>query len=265
LLEANNQVLQLLNTYPKLAEYLSRGEDGQLVISDEGFEKVLADQEKGIKAANASLIMNQVRQTNLSAGGEKENLTEEYEKLLINAGIPLETIINSFKKNPAIFSSKELTEEEFSKLSQEEQNKVLDSYGYTNRPDLFFKDNDTIKVFNEDLLKLANGSSQTAMHLATLEGALTSYTSAVLAAESTNLAMTEGLLTTAASQETLNYEYSDAIISSFAQPMSEEEYSTYIDDYVYDEIYNTESSGSEDAKRKELMESRDLDVVGNEN
>ena len=41
LVENNQQVLELLNTYPQLAEYISRGKFGELTISDTGWETML--------------------------------------------------------------------------------------------------------------------------------------------------------------------------------------------------------------------------------
>jgi hypothetical protein len=39
--EVNQQVLELIQTYPELAKYLDRGDDGQLVITDEGWDSLL--------------------------------------------------------------------------------------------------------------------------------------------------------------------------------------------------------------------------------
>jgi hypothetical protein len=40
LIEINNTILELLNTYPQLAQYLTRGEYGQLAIKDEGWDLI---------------------------------------------------------------------------------------------------------------------------------------------------------------------------------------------------------------------------------
>ena len=50
LIAVNQQVLSLISTYPGLAAYLERGEDGQLAISDEGFDALIEDQEDRIVA-----------------------------------------------------------------------------------------------------------------------------------------------------------------------------------------------------------------------
>jgi hypothetical protein len=41
LAESNAQVLELLSTYPILVQHLTRGEHGELEITDEGWDKVI--------------------------------------------------------------------------------------------------------------------------------------------------------------------------------------------------------------------------------
>ena len=57
LIEANSKVLNLLDTYPELANYVSRGDMGQLVISQEGFDVVTANKQRAIGNAQAANAM----------------------------------------------------------------------------------------------------------------------------------------------------------------------------------------------------------------
>ena len=57
LIEANSKVLTLLDTYPELAKYVSRGDMGQLVISQEGFDAVAASKQRAIGNAQAANAM----------------------------------------------------------------------------------------------------------------------------------------------------------------------------------------------------------------
>ena len=59
LAEANQQVLQLLETYPQLARFIERGEDGQLIITPQGWENI------------TELISNQVLNTNRMYSGDQ--------------------------------------------------------------------------------------------------------------------------------------------------------------------------------------------------
>lgn len=55
LVEINNQVLELINTYPQLRKYLGTGEFGELTISDEGWGEVINQQQKAISNAQAGV------------------------------------------------------------------------------------------------------------------------------------------------------------------------------------------------------------------
>lgn len=55
--EVNNQALDLLDTYPILAEYLTRNENGMLEISEEGLDKVVDEQRKLLEGTQAAVIL----------------------------------------------------------------------------------------------------------------------------------------------------------------------------------------------------------------
>jgi TP901 family phage tail tape measure protein len=66
LIEVNNQVLETLEKFPQLAQFLSQGENGELTISPEGWDSVLEEQQKKL---NTSLL------TNTISSNQKEALT----------------------------------------------------------------------------------------------------------------------------------------------------------------------------------------------
>jgi hypothetical protein len=43
-------VLELVKTYPELAQYMGRGEQGELTIADEGWDALLEKQQKAVVA-----------------------------------------------------------------------------------------------------------------------------------------------------------------------------------------------------------------------
>ncbi len=57
LVEVNQQVLSLINKYPELAQYIERGSQGQMTISEQGWNKVLEEQIK----------LNSIQQTALES------------------------------------------------------------------------------------------------------------------------------------------------------------------------------------------------------
>ena len=80
LLEANEQVLNLLDKYPELAQYVTTGEHGQLTINEEGYQTIIDNQMRELaqnQAAQAADIRAQsiaenaklVHDTNITAQG----------------------------------------------------------------------------------------------------------------------------------------------------------------------------------------------------
>ena len=66
LLEANQQVLELLSTYPALAQYIQTGENGRLTFSEdseEGWKEVIAQQATVARNTQASAICAYQRTT----------------------------------------------------------------------------------------------------------------------------------------------------------------------------------------------------------
>ena len=51
LVEVNTQVLEILGKYPKLAQYLSQGENGELSISGEGWDTLIKEQQQKLTSA----------------------------------------------------------------------------------------------------------------------------------------------------------------------------------------------------------------------
>ena len=72
LIEANQQVLDLIEKYPYLRQYLEIGEKGQLSIKDEGFENLLQKQ-------NERELNNQLQQLSNRQKIEEINLTTQVE------------------------------------------------------------------------------------------------------------------------------------------------------------------------------------------
>ena len=74
LYDVNQKVLELIQTYPILSGFLERGEGGQLIISDAGFEELLNLQMQVIQNAQALTAVNQVNQKMLEIESSKSAL-----------------------------------------------------------------------------------------------------------------------------------------------------------------------------------------------
>lgn len=76
LLEVNQQVLEMLETYPELAKYIERGEYGQLTITEEGRQKQMEAAEQGILNSSA-LSVNAEIQTSLAQNAVSKEDSEK--------------------------------------------------------------------------------------------------------------------------------------------------------------------------------------------
>ena len=62
LVENNQKVLELLNTYPQLANYVDKGMNGELIITEEGWDNAMAEQQKAYTTSlNAQTAVAQQR------------------------------------------------------------------------------------------------------------------------------------------------------------------------------------------------------------
>jgi hypothetical protein len=65
LYESNEEVLNLINKFPKLAEFLERDSTGRLTIKDEGWDALMDQQNKTIANTTASVSQNRVQEGRL--------------------------------------------------------------------------------------------------------------------------------------------------------------------------------------------------------
>lgn len=82
--ESNAQVLELITTYPELVKHMTRGEDGQLVIKDEGWDALVKAQEKSVMNAQAVLMNKQLNEIELKEEKIKKDRRTSLEKNVTN-------------------------------------------------------------------------------------------------------------------------------------------------------------------------------------
>ena len=77
LIEVNDKVLEIINKYPQLAQYMSEDANGKLSISSEGWDEVLAEQKKKLNAATlANTISTQQKNQLDTTKKVKEEIKE---------------------------------------------------------------------------------------------------------------------------------------------------------------------------------------------
>lgn len=72
---SNEQVLELLETYPELAQYITKGESGELQISDAGWDQMIADQKKAANNAQGMVMQAQLEVKEVEMTAVKEDYT----------------------------------------------------------------------------------------------------------------------------------------------------------------------------------------------
>ena len=254
LMETNQQVLELLNTYPQLAQYIGRGEDGQLTIDDEGWDKVIEDQQRAVNNANAALISSQMQETRLQQQQAERNIQKEYKATSGYIATTYEGGYTTYTTQAG--SGVEVNRGGGSDADIVFEGDVLDAMleAYRENPDELFKPTgkeDNLGTDNYDerfsasLNAIAANSDKTAEELYNTAEALAAYDAALTQNEATLQGQAESLLSTQASQETLDYEYGEDVISTFAKQMTTEDYAER-EKELKDEVYKSDSSSERD-------------------
>lgn len=256
LIEANAQVLELLSTYPELAKFISRGENGQLTISDEGFDSLIEKQQASMQRAQAAVVASQMNETRIQQKIDEREIVEKF------------TIITDNELSKGYY-----TPEEYGKLS---------SAGYLERTGtdegIFYDQELMDKLSNilesgdlsdeafqpliEEYALTGETADETAARLRDLCSALNEYDAALLANQTQLQAQAETLLMAGADQEILDSEYNSSVVSGFAKRMTTQDYANR-EQEISDQYYQT-STTADDEARKTLMEDRGLTVSGDE-
>lgn len=79
-LEANNQnVMDLMEKYPELAQYVSTNTDGVMQISEEGLDKIQENSEETVAKANAAVISQKMRTADAKAHWKRTEIIEDFQ------------------------------------------------------------------------------------------------------------------------------------------------------------------------------------------
>ena len=103
LIEANNQVLQLLETYPQLAQYVTTDEDGLMQISQDGLDMIQEENTRKLEAAQVQYSTAQAYEAN----AKKDQLVSDTAVSTNINSSALEKIMNYGAENGASFMQNE--------------------------------------------------------------------------------------------------------------------------------------------------------------
>lgn len=173
LIAVNQQVLELIKTYPELAKYIQRGIYGQLTINQEGWDNFINNQQEAALNAQGLVIASQIRENKL----RKEALTN--------------TLNNTFKYWATVDPDTGISEEIVDFEAKDKITKAINE-GLTN----FSKDSQFIQ-------DLAATSQLTAEQLSKAAYAMMEYNAAVEENEIQMRKSAEAFLTTTLDSETI--------------------------------------------------------------
>lgn len=287
LIDANAQVLNLLATYPKLAQYVSRGEDGQLVISGDGWDSIIKEQEAAVKRTQSAVMSSQVSESRL----KKQRLDKNYKEKFKNnkktnamnfatgaagaagaaAGAAAGPLIAAGLSYLAATTTRDIYQEDaISKGKGVVKGSGSDSD--------FIYDADIIDKINAGLSNigkgkefsnleefyesLADSTGKTREELQELVAATNDYNAALLENEVQLQAQAEAALQTGASEEFLNSQYSDSVTQNFAKQMSTTDYSEQ--EKAASKAIYTNGKGEDDARKKYMEDELNINSSGDE-
>lgn len=260
LIEANAQVLELLSTYPELAKFISRGEDGQLTISDEGFDSLIEKQQASMQRAQAAAVASQMNETRIQQKIDERNVKEQF-----NAGVYYDSDSGMYhdkygKSYSTLPDDYQVQQGSGSDLSFYYDQELMDKL--SNILESGDLSDEAFQPLIEEYALTGETADEAAARLRDLCAALNEYDAALLANQTQLQAQAETLLMAGADQEILDSEYNSSVVSGFAKRMTTQDYANR-EQEISDQYYQT-STTADDEARKTLMEDRRLTVSGDE-
>ena len=138
LMEANEKALELLNTYDFLSQYMSRNNEGLIVISQEGLDEILDAQFKKVEQAQYTYMTSKLKASELKEKSDRLDFSRAQD-------LPLELTNNLLDEITAFFEDTDINSlipddlfkmEAFKNASEEQQNAILkniDAYSQMGR------------------------------------------------------------------------------------------------------------------------------------
>ena len=248
LIEANAQVLELLSTYPKLIDFIRRGEDGQLIILDEGFDLLIEKQQASMQRAQAAAIAHQMNENRIQQKIDERNLREQF-----NAGVVSNNKYGSYgytdKKGRHYLTLPD--DYQLQKASGSDSAFYYDQ-GLMDKLSNILENGDlsedAFRPLIDEYALIGETTEETVARLRDLCAVLNEYNTAL----SNQTQLAETLLMAGADQEILDSEYNSNVVSGFAKRMTTQDYVDK-EQELSDKYYQTSTTADEKA-RKDYME-----------
>lgn len=252
LIEANAQVLELLSTYPELVEFIRRGEDGQLIILDKGFDSLIEKQQASMQRAQAAVIAHQMDENRIQQKIDERNIRKQFD-----AGVVSNNKNGSYgytdKKGRRYLTLPD--DYQVQKGSGSDSAFYYDQGLMDKLSNMLESEDLSDEAFGELAKKYAligETTEETVARLKDLCVVLNEYNEALLANQTQLQAQAETLLMAGADQEILDSEYNSNVVSGFAKRMTTQDYADK-EQELSDKYYQTSTTADEKA-RKDYME-----------
>lgn len=208
LVEANSQVTQLIDKTPGLAEYLEVGSQGQLSISNEGWSYLEDYSKKGVRNSQYALLSHELKRADLTERKELRDFAKE--NLNWREGNADKTwgsgLVSAYTPGGE---------------------KYYDIFGGENFAKIFAG---TREAPTEEMKSAAKRLGMTVDEVYDNQVQFAKLNSDLIGYHSTQLGLAKSLLSSSASEEALNYKYSDQLFSGLAEHMTDFEYTNNIND-----------------------------------
>lgn len=201
--ESNQEVLKLLETYPELSKYIARGSDGQLVITDEGWDAILNLQKQAVKNSQNTVMQKQFNELELKI----ESLAPKNYKTA--------TTVYTYTRE-----KKDGTEEEvIGTHATNHENEVMSAELRRKIEDLYVSglDSETIKT---ELNKINNEYNITADQLKEINEEFSKNADELKVIREESEAIARANLTATASNRILDSDYGSAVIDAFSNSVN---------------------------------------------
>ena len=217
LIAANQQVLDLITTYPMLARYMTQ-EGSQLKISNEGWDELIKTQQDALNRARSAILASQMGESRLRQDMATRELQQTYASrdAYLVQGQPegMGSYWTNVDENDVY--SQDSRGREFL-YEQNTMNAMLKAFN-NNAAELFTVG--PAGEYSAALEAIAEQSNYTAEELWETSAALAAY-SETLATNNLQLQkQAEAILLTQASERTTDYDYGNNIITAFARTMT---------------------------------------------
>lgn len=252
LIEANAQVLELLSTYPKLIDFIRRGEDGQLIILDEGFDLLIEKQQASMQRAQAAAVAFQMDENRIQQKIDERNIRKQFD-----AGV-----VSNNKNGSYGYTDKKgrryltLPDDYQVQKGSGSDSAFYYDQGLMDKLSNMLESGDLSDEAFGELAKeyafIGETTEETVARLRDLCVVLNEYNEALLANQTQLQAQAETLLMAGADQEILDSEYNSNVVSGFAKRMTTQDYVDK-EQELSDKYYQTSTTADEKA-RKDYME-----------